>query len=73
MGRGEGMEIGIGLKEEYNFVELVEDLPLPLATGATSALEPVSETGFIDIVVLLPMAALLILVDLTIVVVIRYH
>lgn len=71
MGRGDGMEIGIGLKEEYNFVELVEDLPLPLATGAIVAFEPVFEEGYIDVVVLLPMAALLVLVDLTIVLVIR--
>ena len=72
MGRGDGMEIGMGLKEEYNFVELVEDLPLPLATGAMFAFELVFEDGFIDVVFLIPMAALVVLVGLTIVLVIRY-
>jgi hypothetical protein len=75
MGRGEGIEIGMGLKEEYNFVEEDEevvDLPFPLTVGVLLVFVSAFEAGFVDVGALLLMVVLLVLADLTIVIVIRY-
>jgi hypothetical protein len=63
------------LKEEYNLVEEDEevvDLPLPLTGGVLLDFGAGFEEALADVGVLLPIAALLVFADLTIIVVVRY-